>query len=79
MKIRNFKLIRTEGIDVTDRVFVAEVDVTTGMFWRRKTIRREIRREYCGRWYFSDTGEYTSGLEVEALARAWTAQTGEKT
>jgi hypothetical protein len=81
MELSNFKLTRTKGKSEIDWEFFADVDVTTGSLWWKKTVRREIRRVYggAGSWHFVDTGEFTPGFQAEALARAWSAQTGEQT
>ena len=52
----------------------AEVDVTTGYLWWRKTARRAIRRKDGGYWHFVDTGEFTPDYQAETLARAWEAR-----
>ena len=79
MKFSNFTLDKTEGNSPTSWVYRASVDVETGMlFWKKKE-RKTIRREYCGHWHFVDTGKFTPGYDVEELARAWTAQTGQAT
>lgn len=79
MKFSNFKLIKTEGTKPSNKVFIAEVDVETGvLFWKKKT-RRKIMRQYGGYWFFCDNGKFTTGCQVENLARVWTAETGEET
>lgn len=78
MKFSNFKLEKTEGTGPIDWVFRASVDTETGAFFWKKKQRREIRRVYADFWHFVDTGEYIYG-QIDALARAWTAQTGQAT
>lgn len=56
---------------------VAEVDVTTGIFWWKKTVRREVRRVFADYWHFTHNGQYTPSFLVENLARAWQAQHGD--
>lgn len=77
MKLSNFVLTRKKGKSELDWEFFAEVDVTTGALWWKKTERREIRKEYGGDWHFTDTGKFTPGFQVEEFARAWKAKTGE--
>jgi hypothetical protein len=77
MKFSNFYLIRTEGESPITWVYIAEVDVETGCFFWKKKARREIRRKHAGDWFFVDTGEFCPSLQIEALARAWNAQTGQ--
>lgn len=78
MRISNFTLDKTEGTSPTTWKYRASIDVTTGyLFWKR-TVRREITREFAEHWFFCDTGEFTPGWEVEALARSWKALTGEE-
>lgn len=77
MKMENFELIKVEKVDsVLDRYF-AEVDVTTGIF-RKKKERKVVCRETCGFWYWQETGKFTPAYEVEALARAYTSKTGKE-
>lgn len=78
MKLDNFELTRTKGQDARDLEFFAVVDVTTGVLWWKKITRKEIWREYGGFWHFVETGEFTPGLQVEELARAWKAKTGQQ-
>ena len=78
MKLSNFVLTKTEGFD-TNRVFFAEVDVETGMWFWKKKERRAIRRKYALHWHFVDNGKFTPNWQAENLARAWEAQTGQKT
>lgn len=89
MKLSNFVLIEKISRDhssgnvfLGSLIFRAAVDVTTGALWWKKTVRREIVRVTHlpiarGSWYFSDTGEFVPEDEIESLARAWTARTGE--
>ena len=78
MILSDFRLYKTEGNNALNKVFFASVNVTTGMLFWKKTLRRRIRREYAGFWHFIDTGEFLP-LQAETLARAYTAQTGEET
>ncbi len=79
----NFVLLETQGNSPTSWVFIAKVDetTTTGMWWWKTstTTRKKIRRVYANAWHYVDTGGFTHGHDVENLARAWTAQTGEPT
>jgi hypothetical protein len=77
MQLSNFVLTRKKGKGPVDLEFFAEVDVTTGAFWWKKTVRKEIRREYTGYWHFVESGEFTPRGQAEALARSWKAKTGE--
>ena len=81
MKLSNFKLIKTEGTNPTDWRYYASIDVETRgiMFWRKHIETKKIIRKFACFWHFVDTGKYTPMYEVENLARAWTAQTGEPT
>lgn len=79
MKISNFKFEKMDGITPLDKVFWASVDVETGLlFWKKKE-RRRIRRKYADGWCFVDNGEYVPSYQIESLARAYEAQTGQKT
>jgi hypothetical protein len=81
MKLSNFELTKTKGKNALDLEYFAEVDVTTetGILWWKKseTIRREIRREFCGKWHFTSDGKFTHGIQAEELARAWKSRTGQ--
>ena len=79
MKLSNFVLTKTLGKTPVDIEYFAEVDVTTGVLFWKKTKRREIRREYMQPWHFTDDGEFTPGYQAEALARVWKAKTGQDT
>ena len=76
MKLSNFKHIETKGNSALDKEFFAEVDVETGFLFWKSTERKAIRREFAGFWHFVDNGQFTPGSQAEALARAYTAQTG---
>lgn len=70
---RNFVFIKEEGRLFDKRLF-AEVDVTEGLLWWKKTARRKIVKNYVGSWFFMDTGEFCPGYDVDNLERAWFAQ-----
>jgi hypothetical protein len=74
MKLSNFVLIRTKGNSCIDFEYFAEVDVTTGSLWWKKTTRKTIKRNYIGSWHFTDTGKFTPGFQAEELERAWKAK-----
>lgn len=77
MRLSNFKLERTEGINAIDWKYFASVDVETGiLFWKKKE-RKLICRQYGGFYFFVDTGKYTPNRDAEELARAFTATTGQ--
>lgn len=77
MKLSNFILKSTKGTSHTNYMYVAEVDVTRGFLFWKKTERKEIFRHYAEHWAFVDSGKFTPGLQAENLARAYTAKTGE--
>ena len=54
--------------------FFAKVDITTGMWWWKKTVTRDIARQYTGYWFFSDTGETAPMFTIENFERAANAQ-----
>lgn len=73
MEISDFKLLGTVGRGL-DLNYLAEVTVTTGwLFWRRSS-RRQIFRELGNHWVFADTGEFCPGLQCSQLERAWRAK-----
>jgi hypothetical protein len=71
-------LTSTTGKTALDKVFHAAVDIETGMLWWKKTRTEQVQREYAGFWFFVTTGKWAPN-DVAALARAWTARTGEET
>lgn len=77
MQLSNFALTQTKWKSPIDFEYFAEVDVTTGALWWKKTERKEIRREYAGSWHFVETGKFTPGHQAEELERAWKARTGQ--
>jgi len=79
MKITNFNLVTTYT-DVNDmKVFTATIDVETGMLWWKNKRTVPVQKIGKGFWFSTENGEFTPGGKVEALARAWTAKTGEET
>lgn len=75
MKISNFELIETKKLPMYSVMYIAEVDVTTGIF-KKKTDRRVVCRESGGFWFWQDTGKFTPSFKIEALARSYTSKTG---
>lgn len=76
MKLSNFMMIERKGKSPIDFRYFADVDVTTGFLWRKKTERKRISRSYTGSWFFIDNGEFVSIHEIDALERAWAAKNG---
>ena len=78
MKLSNFKLVETRGKSPLDWAYYAEVDVTTGfLFWKKTNKAVTIFREYVGYYRFLKGGKHTPGHQAEDLAAAWKAQTGQ--
>jgi len=79
MKISNFELTATTKNNVGSDVFHATIDIETGMLWWKKKRTVEIRRTLLfSTWFFVETGRWILGDEVNALARTWSAKTGEE-
>jgi len=75
MKITEFVLTDRIKNGYTLEDLYASVSVTTGMLWWKKTERRKIFKSASSLfWKFLDTGKYTPGFQVEALADAARAQ-----
>lgn len=74
MKISEFSIKKIIGTSALDWEYFAEVSVTTGMLFWKKTERRQIHRKYADYWHFVDNGQYTPGNQVERLARAYEAK-----
>jgi hypothetical protein len=69
MILSNFKPLGTAGKGL-DKIYLAEVVVTTGWFlWRKSEVRKVFRRvgEF---WHFVDTGKYTPSFQCERLEDA---------
>ena len=79
MKLSNFVLTDTTGTSLVDRVFHATVDIETGVLWWKKKKCVKMIRVYAGFWHFVETGQFTPVIQAEALARSWTAKTGQET
>ncbi len=75
MKLSNFKIIcEAKTSEYTKDIF-AEVTVTTGfLFWKKTVVRRIMVSKPIGMWFFIDTGEATPLFEIEKLERAYEAQ-----
>ena len=73
MKISNFNLLNVTGTSPINWRFKASVDVTTRPFPYIKQITKEaiICKTYAGNWSFLDSGEFTPGVNVERLERAY--------
>jgi len=69
MKLSNFKMIeeKYEGIGEYAS-YLAEIDVETKFFWKKKKERRLIGR-VGSRWIFKDTGKYCPTLQLERLLK----------
>ena len=74
MRISNFREYVITGKSALDQTHSALVDVTTGFLWWKKTQTEEISR-FCGEgWFFTASGVYTPGYQVEELVRSYTAK-----
>ena len=79
MKLSNFQLTRTAYPDnCLKTVYHGTVDVETG-FWKwKKKVTKDVWRIVAGYWIFVEDGKYVDD-DILALARSWTAKTGDKT
>lgn len=75
MKISNFEIINKET-RMPAGAYKATVDVETGILWKKKVVNREVQRKVGEYWFFVDTGRFCPDLQVENLARSYTARTG---
>jgi hypothetical protein len=73
MKISDFEYLGTTG-ELLEKVEHAEVTVTTGTLWWKKSERKKIQRKALNFWFFVDTGDFTPGLQVEELERVYKAK-----
>lgn len=69
MEISNFEFIKVLKDDLGHEKYLAEIDVTTGFLFWKKTERVKIFRDLSA-WRFLDTGELTPGFVVENMALA---------
>lgn len=82
MKVKFFNLVFTHmtGTDATNWRFTCMVDktTTTGMlFWKKvKTETVEVRRDYGGSFYYTETGKYIENSQVDLLGTEYTNRTG---
>ena len=82
-KFKNFRLIEKIGTNVLSWKFRALVDMYTTekrLFLKdiKKITEVEVYKNYGSSWYFSDTGQFTPGLEIENLERVFEASEGTK-
>ena len=67
MRLSNYRNPVVTGTKLSDKKITADVDVTTGMLWWKKTATRRIGREPSQFYVFLDDGtrapEITLGLE----------------
>jgi hypothetical protein len=81
MEMSNFEVMEVKQLGgvLRDYVTICEVDVTTGIFKWKKTVRRRVcKKKYDVSWYYEDTGETTEGFHVERLAKVYTAKNGKE-
>lgn len=74
MKLSNFRVLSERQLGYGADIF-AQVDVTTGSLWWKKTETRTINKPPAGVfWFFVDSGVFTPGYQAEMLFNAWEAQ-----
>ncbi len=78
MKLNNFELIKTTGVNSLDKVYHALVDVETGILWWKKVERLGICRKYGDFWFFVETGEWVRDETLAALTRSYYVKTGQE-
>ena len=68
MVISNFKMIKKVKGNSGDYQCFAEIDVTTGFWWWKKTVTRPITIPFHEQryWYFMDDGEL---VDIDALKK----------
>lgn len=72
MKLSNFVMIYTSG---KEPLYLAEVDVTTGALWWKRTERKTIfKPKFSLYWSFLDSGEFTPDQQAEFLEKAYQAK-----
>lgn len=76
MKLSNIRNFERHGRSAIDWKFTADVDVTTGFLWWKKTETKKVACKYAGFWFFVDTGMFTPGSQMEAMARPIEFQRG---
>ncbi len=79
MKLSNFIFKERTGQNCLSWVFHATVDVEKGCLWWKTKTTKKIQHKYGSSWFFVENGEWCIGVEVDKMARAWTAKSGEAT
>lgn len=75
MKINNFRIVKEELDLLGRKIVVAEVDVTTGfLFWKKTQTRTVMKGPSSYSWFFTDDGEWTPDLVMDRLFRAYKAK-----
>jgi len=69
MKITNFRLTAKINPGTSKEILYADVDVTTGWFFWKKTATRSVFKDWV-HWRFMDTGKPTPSFSVEQLEHA---------
>lgn len=69
MKLKNFEYLGRVG----DGDF-ATVEVESGIFFWKKTIRKEICKINGGYWFFVESGKFTPDRDAETLEKAFFAK-----
>ena len=78
MKIDNFKLVEVLGSNALNWRFKATVDVTTGIWFKKKTEKKEIFKTYISSWWFSDSGKFLPMDEMSEFERSFMAKEGKE-
>lgn len=73
MEFTNFVITHTVETDVFNKTIFAEVSVTTGCLWWKRTTKRLVAKNH-SYWFFLDTGEFTPDFAIEKLERAFKAK-----
>ena len=78
-KLSNFKIIKVNRemgpMETISWNALAQVDVTTGIFFK-KTKTREIYRKFGEDWFFTDDGAYAP-MDIDGLVRAYEVKNGD--
>lgn len=72
MKTTDFKLIKDFPL-MSDIEALAEVTITTGLLWLKKTERVKIFKRNYG-WFFVDGGKELSNFSITKLERCYRAK-----
>lgn len=71
MILSDFRRTHSVNLTVYSRADYAMVKVTTGMWFWKKTVTRQICCKVHRYWFFTDNGQSVPDSQIQALVRAY--------